>query len=191
MSKNLHLSILTIKFELQKLNLKKSGKNKFANFNYYELSDFQPQLTELLLKNEVFDHFNLTDDKAILTLCKGEEKETYEMPFVECSFKGMNEIQGLGAMTTYYKRYLYMNAFNITDGDIIDGMEQDKSQRAKVTPKNKNDNSNWLNEGTTQFDAVVNGLKGNLNLTIKDVRKKYAVSGKVKKALETAVGRTL
>ena len=35
----------------------------------------------------------------------------------------MQDIQYLGALNTYYKRYLYLNAFGITDGEIIDSMD--------------------------------------------------------------------
>jgi hypothetical protein len=34
----------------------------------------------------------------------------------------------LGALNTYYKRYLYLNAFGITDGEVIDSMDNTKHQ---------------------------------------------------------------
>ena len=36
-------------------------------------------------------------------------------------------------MNTYYKRYLYLNAFGITDGEVIDSM--DNGNLAKPEPK--------------------------------------------------------
>lgn len=142
---NLNQSIAKIKVELQKSKLKMSGKNKFVGFNYFELSDFLPRLNELLLEYGVNDNFTITTDStfgtdyAVLTLIKKEEKQEYKMPFklfdtplntgvnkvtgeaekVKC----MQDIQYLGALNTYYKRYLYMNAFGITDGDVIDGID--------------------------------------------------------------------
>ena len=54
----------------------------------------------------------------------------------------MQDIQYLGALNTYYKRYLYINAFGITDGDVIDAMPLDdlndkkkKKEALKVSPK--------------------------------------------------------
>ena len=35
----------------------------------------------------------------------------------------MQHIQYLGALNTYYKRYLYLNAFGITDGEVIDSID--------------------------------------------------------------------
>ena len=44
--RNLNESIIKIRVDLQKSKIKKSGKNKFAGFDYYELSDFLPKKIE-------------------------------------------------------------------------------------------------------------------------------------------------
>ena len=38
----------------------------------------------------------------------------------------MQDIQYLGALNTYYKRYLYLNAFGITDGEVIDSLNNEE-----------------------------------------------------------------
>ena len=145
---NLNSSIISIRVKLQNAKLKKSGKNKSAGFEYFELADFLPKLNELMLEEQVNDLFNIDGEKATLTLIKGEERQVYSMPFVlfetpvfkrinsdgEVSeIKSMQDIQYLGALNIYYKRYLYLNAFGITDGDIIDAM--DNQQETKKTSK--------------------------------------------------------
>ena len=45
--KNLNQSIISIRVKLQNSKLKKTGKNTFAGFDYFELSDFLPRLNEL------------------------------------------------------------------------------------------------------------------------------------------------
>ena len=45
--------------ELQKSNLKKSGKNKFAGFEYFELGDFLPKVNELFNDHKLFSNFNI------------------------------------------------------------------------------------------------------------------------------------
>lgn len=142
-NKSLNESIIKIRVELQKSKLKKSGKNKYAGFDYYELKDFLPRLNELLLQENINDKFSIENDEVILTLMKGEEKQEYKMPFVlfetplnKNGSKSMQDIQYLGALNTYYKRYLYLNAFGITDGEVIDSM--DNSQvitKSKTTTK--------------------------------------------------------
>lgn len=128
--KNLNDSIISIRVSLQNLKLKKSGKNKFAGFEYYELADFLPALNELMQKENINDQFTIENDMAILILRKGEESQEYKMPFKifdtplnKDGKPSMQDIQYLGALNTYYKRYLYLNAFGITDGEIIDSMD--------------------------------------------------------------------
>ena len=41
---NLFQKLQKARVELQEMNLKKSGQNKFAGFSYYELSDFLPAI---------------------------------------------------------------------------------------------------------------------------------------------------
>lgn len=141
----LNESIIKIRCALQKKNLKKSGKNKYAGFEYFELADFLPTLNDLMLGEGVNDLFTIEDNHAMLTLVKGEEKNTYRIPFVlfptPLNKQGqpcMQDIQYLGALNTYYKRYLYLNAFGITDGDVIDAMDQVQQPEPKPAPAKKN-----------------------------------------------------
>lgn len=156
--RNLNESIIKIRVDLQNSKLKKSGKNKFAGFDYFELADFLPKLNELMLQEGINDRFYIKDDYATLELQKGEEINTYTMPFVmfetPLTFKkdksgnfiknkddeyvqvpSMQDIQYLGALNTYYKRYLYLNAFGITDGEIIDSMNNDELESKKENIK--------------------------------------------------------
>lgn len=126
----LNKSIIKIRVDLQNAKLGKSGKNKFAGFSYYELKDVLPKLNELMMKEEVNDRYYIKDDMVILELIKGEEKQDYTMPFYKFDTPlnkqgkpSMQDIQYLGALNTYYKRYLYLNAFGITDGEVIDSMD--------------------------------------------------------------------
>lgn len=127
----LNESIIKIRCALQKKNLKKSGKNKFAGFDYFELADFLPTLNELMLAEGVNDLFSIDENYATLRIVKGEEMNIYRIPFVQFPTPlnkqgqpSMQDIQYLGALNTYYKRYLYLNAFGITDGDVIEAMDQ-------------------------------------------------------------------
>jgi len=127
---SLNKAIIQIRVALQNRKLRKSGKNKFAGFEYFELGDFLPTLNELMLKNEVNDSFSISTEYAELTLIKDEERQTYTIPFTQFhtptnkqGTPSMQDVQYLGALLTYYKRYLYMNAFGITDGEVVDAME--------------------------------------------------------------------
>lgn len=143
---NLNETIIKIRVELQNSKIKKSGKNRFAGFEYYELADFLPKLNELMLKEKVNDRFTIKDGLAMLELIKGEERQEYTIPFQifptplnKNGSPSMQDIQYLGALNTYYKRYLYLNAFGITDGEVIDSMDSANLQKGVTFRTDKKD----------------------------------------------------
>lgn len=168
----LNESIIAIRVALQKSSIKKSGHNSFSNFDYYELADFLPRLNELMYQEGVNDLFSIEDGYAQLILIKGEEGQTYKIPFTlfdtplnwkynkvtqeNEQVKSMQDIQYLGALNTYYKRYLYLNAFGITDGEIIDSMDSEnltiKKTQKKVTKEEITDDDLEI---TKQFQEAL------------------------------------
>ena len=99
-----------------------------------------------MLNNGVNDQIIIGREYAEMTLHKGSEKQTYTIPFTlfetpknKNGTDSMQHIQYLGALNTYYKRYLYLNAFGITDGEVIDAMNindlDTKPQNKKVEEK--------------------------------------------------------
>ncbi len=157
----LNESIIKIRVDLQKSKIKKSGLNKFAGFTYYELADFLPKLNELMLAEGVNDIFNFDNELCSLQLVKGDERNTYTIPFTQFATPlnkngtpSMQDIQYLGALNTYYKRYLYLNAFGITDGEVIDGMNNDD------LGKNKNENTPKKTLATEKQVAMIISMLG-------------------------------
>lgn len=144
MNKSLNESIIDIRVKLQKAKLKKSGKNDFAKFDYFELGDFLPKLNELMQEEKINDRFYIKDDYAILELIKGDERQEYKIPFTQFETPlnkqgqpSMQEIQYFGALNTYYKRYLYLNCWGITDGEVIDRMNNDDLVAAEPRKERK------------------------------------------------------
>lgn len=122
---NIYQKMQAIKEELLEMNLKKSGLNKFANFSYYELSDFLPQIIKLCNKYNLFTQINFDKENGTLTIVNAENTDetiSYITPTEELELKGCNKIQALGGIQTYLRRYLYMNAFDITENDLFDNI---------------------------------------------------------------------
>lgn len=142
--RTLNERIISIRVKLQNSKLKKSGKNKFAGFDYFELSDFLPRLNELMLEEGINDLFTIEGDEAKLTLLRGEEEQTYKMPFVmfnvpvnKSGQPSMQEIQYIGALNTYYKRYLYINALGISECEVIDSMDNNEVKETNKSTTEK------------------------------------------------------
>lgn len=124
---NIYEKIQIIKLKLLEANLKKTGVNKFAGFSYYELSDILPTIIKLCDEYKVFTKVSYSNEKAELAAInieKPDEIISIQSPMRELSLKGCNEIQSLGGVETYSRRYLYMSLFDITENDMFDGLEK-------------------------------------------------------------------
>lgn len=137
---NIYEKITNIKNDFLKENVKKSGRNKFANYTYYELADITPVLIELCKKYGIFTKFSYTKDEATLEIVNIEnpnEREIYTSPMEELELKGCNKIQALGGCETYSRRYLYMSAFDIIENDMFDAVvNEEKEPKEKQTAEN-------------------------------------------------------
>lgn len=137
---NIYEKITNIKSDFLKANVKKSGKNKFANYTYYELADITPVLIELCKQYGIFTKFSYTKEQATLEIVNIEnptEREIYTSPMEELELKGCNKIQALGGSETYSRRYLYMSAFDIIENDMFDAViSEEKEPLEKQTTEN-------------------------------------------------------
>jgi len=110
---------------LQETSLKKSGKNKFAGFKYFELGDFLPTVNKMFDERGLcgFVSFNSQLATLVITDVESGDQVKVTSPMVTINMKGANEIQNLGAVQTYQRRYLYMSALGITENDVVDSQE--------------------------------------------------------------------
>lgn len=138
MTDNIYLKINTIKKEILEANLKKTGKNKFAGFEYYELSDILPTIISLCNKHKLFTYIKYDKDYAFLTIVNAEkdtESIVITSPMKNLELKGCNEIQALGGVETYQRRYLLMTAFDIVENDMFDGLDGENDKNKQVKPQ--------------------------------------------------------
>ena len=111
------------RIRFQNSNVKKSGKNNYAGYTYYELADILPAINKIAQELKFSCIVNFTPDLATLDFvdCEKNEKITFTSPTSEASLKGCHPVQNLGAVETYIKRYLYQNCFEIVEADALDG----------------------------------------------------------------------
>ncbi len=128
---NIYQKLIEIRKDFHALNLKKSGRNKFANYDYFELKDFIPKAVELCHKHQALPVFTLDETQATLTLFNTEEPTeqiVFSTPVADASGKGQLPIQSLGSQHTYLRRYLYLNLLDIVESDGIDGLSEEQKE---------------------------------------------------------------
>ena len=114
------------------LELKKSGHNKFAGYKYFELGDF------VIPAMRVFDEAGLcaivsfTNDVATMRIYETETDSTLNSwleitsPMGSAALKGCHEVQNVGAVETYQRRYLWVAALEIVEHDALDAVTGSK-----------------------------------------------------------------
>lgn len=125
-------------------NVKKSGENKFQGYKYFELSDILNAVTDINESLGLATVETVTADKATLTVVnatKPEETIVFEVPMSTAELKGCHPVQQLGAAITYIRRYLYQNAYSVSEPDQLDSGKQEmrecKQVQQKVAPQQK------------------------------------------------------
>ena len=139
---NIYHKLQKARIALQNTALKKSGHNKFANFKYFELGDLLPHINNIFDDLGLVSNFSIADGMANLTIIDVDNPEytmAFTSPIADASVKGTTPVQSLGAVHTYLKRYLYFNALEIVENDVLDAnvgskklVSENPEVRAKV-----------------------------------------------------------
>lgn len=134
---NIYSKMQKARCEFQEKPLKKSGHNKFAGYHYFELGDFLPTINSLLEKYNLCSNISFDNEMATLTIVNAEntdEKLVFTSPMSSASLKGCHDVQNLGAVQTYLRRYLWVNAFEIVESDGLDATtgKDDKTSKTKA-----------------------------------------------------------
>ncbi len=129
------------RIRLQGMKLKKSGKNKFAGYDYFELGDFLPAINQIFHELKLCAVVSFGDKAASLTIVDVELEPSLAIaavqvtcPMAEAGLKGMTPVQNLGATMTYIRRYLYVTALEIVEHDALDAVEPEKKSPGVIKP---------------------------------------------------------
>ena len=118
--------------------MQKSGYNGFAKYNYYTLDDIIPSILKACETFGIVTLIDFQNDLATLTVVDVDSPTdviVFSTPTSLDAVKG-SKIQNIGAMETYIRRYLYVNAFDIIQTEEVDMQDNTKAPQnnAPVTP---------------------------------------------------------
>jgi len=151
-------------------DIKKSGKNKFAGYEYFELGDFIPAIHKIFNEVGLCGVVRFTNDTASLTVydvedvAHGNVEFTSPMVFAE-NAKGQ-AIQSLGSTHTYMRRYLWLMAMEIVEHDSVDAAAPAETPAKPIVVAQKTEEINqdhqlfvdnliaWAAEQTSQKELV-------------------------------------
>lgn len=173
---SIYAKLAQARVKLQKENLKKTGNNR--SFKYFELKDFLPRV------NEIFDELKMcavvrySSELATLTIydCEKDESIEFTSPMVQKALPSGTEIQNLGAIQTYQRRYLYLTALEIVEDDLVDSIPPEKTEQKKQESQRRYNESIQQNVNSTQDKSILDKLKTGLKEcgNKKELEERYA-----------------
>ena len=133
---SVHRKLMQARIMLQGKQLTKSGHNKFAGYKYFELGDFLPVVQEIFYEIGLCGTVSFFIDAANLVITDTEDNSqiTLISPMSSASLKGCHDVQNLGAVQTYLRRYLWVTAMEIVEHDALDATTGTEEPVKKVAP---------------------------------------------------------
>lgn len=135
---NVYQKLNTARGLFHKAPLKKSGHNKFANYYYFELGDFIVPAINIFGEIGLTSVISFGKDMATMTIINNENPEeqiVISSPMSTAALKGCHEVQNLGAVQTYIRRYLWVAALEIVEHDALDSTTGRKGDAPIITPR--------------------------------------------------------
>ena len=193
---NVYEKLAKARVMFQENNPKMSGKNTYAGYTYFELSDILPVINKIGAEIGFVCEVSFSKDEAVLTLRNTEKPDeyiTFNSPMSSASLKGCHEVQNLGAVQTYLKRYLYQNCFEIVEADQLNAGEvAPPAQKAPAPKQTPADVEKAEKEYFAKFNELNNKLSKYLNtkglFDRPDVVRQFVAAKDIKK-MEAAVAQ--
>jgi hypothetical protein len=131
-----HKKLMEARIQLQSAPLKKSGHNKFAGYQYFELGDFLPTINQIFSRVGLCGVVSFDKELATLTITDIDDGSQILLtsPMAEANLKGCHPIQNLGAVETYTRRYLWVSAMEIVEHDALDSSAPLKDDKVVISP---------------------------------------------------------
>jgi hypothetical protein len=113
------------RIKLQNTELTKSGHNKFAGYKYFELGDFLPTVQNIFSELGLCGIVSYGVEIASLTIVDVEDNSSIVItsPMGSAALKGCHEVQNIGAVETYQRRYLWVTVMEIVEHDALDSSD--------------------------------------------------------------------
>ena len=138
---NIYEKMNQLKEYFAQTELKKSGKNKFAGFEYFELKDIIPTILKLEKEIGLYSLVTFDKDNATLKFYDTEKPTASEfivtqVPMItDFEMAKANKVQSMGAVVTYFRRYLYVTALDIVENDVFDAISGKEETKAPYKTK--------------------------------------------------------
>lgn len=124
---NVLKKLIDSRVALQHKSLNKSGHNSHVGYKYFELADFLPSVQQIFQEKGLVDVISFTETLATMIIFDTEDGSSvsFTSPMGSANLRGCHEVQNIGAVSSYQRRYLYTTALAIVENDVLDAVTGD------------------------------------------------------------------
>ena len=140
--KNIYGKIMEARLMFLQSNPKKSGRNDFQKFNYYELDDIVPTATRICNELGIYTQVDMGSQyygfatMTAINVDEPKEEVHFRLKMPEINNANINNaLQDTGRLETYLRRYLYMLFLDIAQNDEVDASDNSSKTKPKASPK--------------------------------------------------------
>ena len=128
-TESIYAKLMRARIEFHEIDIQKSGHNPFSNYRYFEMSDFLLPAMKCMGNHGLIPIVSFSIEYATMTVHDIETGESFEItsPMSSAKLKACHEVQNLGAVESYERRYLWMT--------LMELVESDQTEHVKPAPK--------------------------------------------------------
>ena len=169
---------------LLQAEMKKSATNGFAKFKYMELTDIIPITEKISEEVGISVITSFYEKRVVTTVYNHDDKNDFiefKSPFsIDLATGQIKGAQAIGALHTYFRRYMLMLVFEIMEHDALDAAVgspvTENGKKAVETKKNTAEDQKSLDLVKANFKMISQQFQKAKNVTPKEVFKKYSIS---------------
>ncbi len=107
------------------IDIQKSGYNQFSNYHYFELGDFLIPAMDCLAAEGLVPVVTFSHEYATMTVHDVVTGESFVItsPMSTAKLKACHEIQNLGAVESYERRYLWSTLIELVETDQAESVK--------------------------------------------------------------------
>jgi hypothetical protein len=139
-TKTIYAKLVDARSMFHKHEIKKTGRNTYSNYDYFELADFLIPAMQILAANDLMAIVSFETELATMTVHDMKTGESFVItsPMSTANLKACQPVQSMGACQTFVRRYLYTSLFEIVEHDALEentGKPEPKEKAKKPAAK--------------------------------------------------------
>lgn len=157
---SIYMKLNAARKKFHSLELKKTGENKFAGYKYFELGDFLIPAMDVFAEHDLCAIVSFDKELASMRIVNlvDNTEIVITSPMGSASLKGCHEVQNIGAVETYQRRYLWVAALEIVEHDSVDASDGPEKKPDVASILRNISNASSLEVLRSNYEAAIQML---------------------------------